>query len=100
MKLRNCMEIKEKVIIDNLAGLIVEYLQDSKEYITLEEALKTTGLSEKTLRDHLRGTVPSIGRNAWFRKDFFDYWKRQFENRTNKNAFRSKKIQELLGNAI
>lgn len=66
------------------------------EYITLKEALVVTGLAEKTLKEHLRGCVPMIGKNAWFRKEFFDYWKQQFDCKQQKINETPTIINEIL----
>ena len=66
------------------------------EYITFQEALEVTGLSEKTLRDHLRGKVTPFGRNSWDRKEFFDYWRQHFQSKQNSNNIKKEKLYELL----
>jgi len=47
------------------------------EYITIEEALLCTGLSEKTLKAKLRGCVTRFGQGSWDRAEFFDFWRQE-----------------------
>ena len=70
------------------------------EYIMLDEALKTTGLSEKTLKDHMRGSVPAIGKNAWDRQEFFDYWKKLFDEKRAEKRAKNARVEEILDNLI
>ena len=71
-----------------------------REYITLDEALKTTGLSEKTLKDHMRGSVPAIGKNSWDRNEFFDYWKKLFDEKRTEKRAKNARVEEILDNLI
>lgn len=85
--------------ISEAVKLIISEIKQP-EYITLEEVLQVTGLSEKTIRDHLRNKVTSIGRNAWDRKKFFDYWKNQFEEKQIEYATKTARTKEILENII
>jgi hypothetical protein len=51
------------------------------EYITVAEAMAVTGLSEKTLKARLRGRVPMVGQQAWFREDFFGFWRAEADRK-------------------
>ena len=62
------------------------------EYITMTEARHATGLSEKTLKERLRGRVTLIGRNSYDRVEFFAYWKQEANRKREKI-----KEQALLG---
>ena len=68
----------------------------SDEYIVLDEALRITGLAEKTLRNHLRGQVTIIGRCAWNRRDFFSYWKRLSNNKQTEKRRVSTLVRNML----
>jgi len=70
------------------------------EYITLDEALKVTGLAEVTLRDHMRGRVTAIGRNAWDRDEFFEYWKKLHNEKRKIVANKTIHTKEVLKNII
>ncbi|MFH1022519.1 MAG: hypothetical protein V1809_03960 [Planctomycetota bacterium] len=52
------------------------------EYIAIEEALQITGLSRKTLLEILRGQVPMVGHNGFLRREFFEFWRLRFEQKT------------------
>jgi hypothetical protein len=49
------------------------------EYITVEEGAEATGYSLRTLKAKLRGRVSKIGKN-YDRKEFFDFFRREYEN--------------------
>ena len=85
---------------DSLIQLIIKQLKQPAEYITLNEALQVTGLSEKTLRDHMRGNVTPLGRMAYDRKEFFEYWRGLFHNRQNQNLLKYEKVREILDNIV
>jgi hypothetical protein len=70
------------------------------EYITLEEALKVTGLSEKTLKCHMRGAVPKFGRNAWDRQEFFDYWRKSHNEKQKNWIHKERVMKDILENAF
>lgn len=70
------------------------------EYITIEEALMVTGLAEKTLKEHLRGCVPMIGKGSWSRKEFFDYWLNQFDIKQSKIHENPEVINQIMEKII
>ena len=82
--------------ISEIIKVVIKELKQPLEYITLDEILKVTGLSEKTIREHLRGAVTSIGRNAWDRKEFFDYWKKLSYEKQKQNQLKTARIKEIV----
>ncbi len=70
------------------------------EYITLAEALDLTGLAEKTLREKLRGKVPMIGRSAWFREEFFQFWKDEHEQKHQDKTSKKKEVESIVQNLL
>lgn len=91
------MKDSEKLLeLNDVIKGVIKELKQPLEYITLEEVLKVTGLSEKTIREHLRGAVTCIGRNAWDRKEFFDYWKKNFYAKQKERQLETVKIKEIL----
>lgn len=70
------------------------------EYITIDEALKITGLAEKTLKEHLRGRVPMIGKSSWSRKEFFDHWRKEFEIKQQKVRQKNEVLENFLKEII
>jgi len=85
--------------ISEIIKVVIKELKQ-QEYITLEEVLKITGLAEVTLRDHLRNKVTAIGRNAWDRKEFFDYWKKMHNEKQKISAVKTIQTKEVLKNII
>ncbi|MFC1582502.1 hypothetical protein ACFL4W_03070 [Planctomycetota bacterium] len=71
-------------------------MEGEQEYILLDEAEKVTGLTAKTLKEKLRGKVPMIGHNAYFRADFFSYWRQQAT--ANKKKKTDRVLEALLQN--
>ena len=75
-------------------------MTETTEYITLQEALRITGLSEKTLRAKLRGHATIFGHGSWDRKEFFAFWKEANHRKTQRREEDIRIHAQLLGKSI
>jgi hypothetical protein len=60
------------------------------EYITLDEALTVTGMTEKTLKSKLRGNVVQYGKGSWKRSEFFRFLEVAWNDRQHNKLFDNK----------
>ncbi len=57
------------------------------EYITLDEALTVTGMTEKTLKAKLRGNVVQYGKCSWKRSEFFRFLEISWNDKQHNKLF-------------